>query len=74
MAINWRRPWIWLWIAWIVAFLVIETVAIVNSEPDDTLSEQVWSLMSSSSFVWFAVVALLIWLLYHFVWEGRNRK
>lgn len=74
MAINLKRPWIWLWAAWLALFLIIEGIAITNSEADDTLSEQVWTLMSASSFVKFSVAALLIWLLYHFLWEGRFRK
>jgi hypothetical protein len=74
MAVKWKRPWIWLWLAWLALFLVLEFIAIINDEADDTLSENVWGFMSGSSFVTFAVGALLIWLFYHFIWEGRNRK
>lgn len=54
-------------------FLVIEFWAIFDDDPDDTLSEHVWSLMNMSSFIAFAVVTLLVWLIYHFVWERRGR-
>lgn len=70
--INWRSPWPWLWSAWLLAFVVIETWAILDKDPDDTLSEHVWTLMNASSFITFSVVMLLVWLLYHFVWERRR--
>lgn len=71
--IRWNTPWPWLWVAWILMFLVIEFWAIFDDDPDDTLSEHVWSLMNMSSFIAFAVVTLLVWLIYHFVWERRGR-
>ena len=70
---RWDTPYPYLWIGWIVSFLVIEFVAIADSDPDDTLSEHVWTLMNASSFIGFAVVSLLVWLIYHFVWERRGR-
>ncbi|HEY9416163.1 MAG TPA: hypothetical protein VIQ30_15485 [Pseudonocardia sp.] len=33
----------WAWIAWGVAFAVIEGVALVNSRSGETLSEHVWA-------------------------------
>jgi hypothetical protein len=33
----------WLWIAWGLAFVVIEGVALFNSSRGDTLSEHVWA-------------------------------
>ena len=71
--INWKKPWVYLWIIWIGMFLVLEFFAIVNDTPDDTLSEHVWSLMNASSFIGFSVVALLVWLIYHFVYERRGK-
>lgn len=35
----------WAWIAWGLAFCVIEGVALVNSRSGDTLSEHVWAFM-----------------------------
>lgn len=64
--------WRWFWIFWIALFFAIEIPAVLNDEPDDTLSEQVWALIDLGSLFWFAVAALLVWLLYHFLWEGRN--
>jgi hypothetical protein len=67
----------WVWIAWLVAFLGIEGVAIFNKKKGDTLSENVWR--------WFSVLdkpslkktlrvgALGIfmgWLFIHFVSGG----
>lgn len=69
-----RSPWTWLWVGWVLIFFAIEIPAILNDEPGDTLSEHVWGLISLGSFFLFAIGALLVWLLYHFLWEGRNRK
>lgn len=71
--INLKTPWPWLWMAWIAMFLVIEFWAIIDDDPNDTLSEHVWSLMNVSSFIGFAVVSLLVWLIYHFVYERRGK-
>lgn len=59
----------WLWVAWGVAFAVIEAVAIFNDKKDDTLSEHfrlwfsthtrlgrtVWLVISGLFFAWFVV-------------------
>ena len=71
--IRLNTPWPYLWAVWILYFLVVEFAAIFNDSPDDTLSEHVWTLMNASSFITFAVVSLLVWLIYHFVWERRGR-
>lgn len=73
MKFRFNRPWVWLWIGWIVLFFAIEIPAILNGTPDDTLSEHVWGLISLGSFFWFVIAGLLVWLLYHFLWEGRDR-
>ena len=74
MKFDFKKPWVWLWIAWGVLFFAIEIPAILNRDSGDTLSEHVWGLINLGSFFWFAVAAVLVWLLYHFLWEGRNRK
>ena len=74
MKIDWKRPWVYLWIFWIGLFFAIEIPAILNDDSGDTLSEHVWATIKLGSFFWFAVAALLVWLIYHFLWEGRNRR
>lgn len=71
--INLKSPWPWLWAGWILYFLVVEFWAILDSDPDDTLSEHVWTLINASSFIGFMVVGLLVWLIFHFVWERRGK-
>jgi hypothetical protein len=58
-----------LWIIWIVMFIAIETVAIMNDKADDTLSEHlrqwfstdtkkgrwIWIIISGIFFCWFGV-------------------
>ena len=61
--------WTWLWIAWGLAFAVIEGAAIANDKKGDTLSEHVrlwfrtdvklgrtvWLVVSGCALAWFIV-------------------
>lgn len=63
-----------LWIGWLVAFLVIETVAIIRKERGDTLSEHVWAWFSlrksKKSLLTYAFAAFWLWLTIHFLTGG----
>lgn len=69
------------WLAWacymalgVVAFLVLEFWALLNSTPGDSLSEVIWSLHVPPA-VWFLgaglILGLVAWLVPHFVGGGR---
>ncbi len=59
----------WFWITWATAFFVVEMHAIIWRVPMGTLSEQLWFLRDHSR-GWFSLsIALLIWSIYHFVFE-----
>lgn len=66
----------WLWIGWIVAFLVIEGLALTNKEPGDTLSEHVWKWAAvrgqgrAVKLRRFILLTLLAWLIVHFLTGG----
>jgi hypothetical protein len=72
--IRWNRPWVWLWIGWILLFFAIEIPAVLNDESTDTLSEHVWAIVASGSLGFFLVAGLLAWLAYHFLIEPRLKK
>ena len=66
--------WLWsAWVAgglvWVIWFVVMETVAIVNRAPGDTLTEVVRAI-HVPAVVWFLffglVISLCVWLLAHF--------
>ena len=63
------------WIAWLVAFLVIEGKAIVNKDKGDTLSEHVWKWfkIDEGESNWhlsrIALTGFMGWLVAHFVWR-----
>lgn len=52
-------------------FLVPEILALIDPDPGDTLTENVRPVIQSNSFLTFMIAAVALWLLYHFVWEGR---
>jgi hypothetical protein len=63
----------WLWVAWIVAFLVLEFIAIGRRRYQDTLSEFVWQVCKvtpgNTFWQWTALhiflAGFLIWLDFH---------
>jgi len=70
-----RRFWSWAWIGWILIFVVLETVAILDRDRSDTLSEQVWALVTINPGLWGAGIAILLgWLFFHFLIEPRWPK
>lgn len=74
----------WAWLAWGVAFCVVEGVAFVNSRAGDTLSEHVWAWLGVRTAKaaptvtprWTlrvartAVLSFLLWLALHFATGG----
>jgi len=73
-----KSKYTWLWIAWIVAFLIIEGLAIFNKQAGDTLSEKVWEVgkikVGRATWKTWAFRAglggLFVWLVPHFFgWE-----
>ena len=59
--------WRWLWVILLVVVLVFEFIAIFNGEPGDTISENVWALLSLSWLLWLIMGAILLWLTVHFL-------
>lgn len=53
-------------------FLVPEILALIDKDPGDTLTEHLRPLIQGSSFLWFMAGGFLIWLLWHFLLEGRR--
>lgn len=58
-----RAAW-WSWIAW---FLVWETLALLDSKPGDTLTENVRPLMHAHPLVWFVAAGFVAWIAVHFL-------
>ena len=59
------------WILWILAFVGIEAVAVLNKEKGDTLSEHFWKLFdikhteTPSKIMRFGALAGLTWIYVH---------
>jgi hypothetical protein len=64
------------WLVWLVAFAVIEGLAIAREEPGGTLSEKVWGWFSIRGKTKgyrtrrFILLAFLAWLTLHFLTGG----
>lgn len=68
--------WSYLWLAWLLAFCVIEGIAIFDSQRGNTLSENVWAWFSIKGkgrawrFRRFVLLSFMAWLTVHFVSGG----
>ncbi len=72
-----RRPrtgWFWFWMLWISTFVVAETIAIIDTEPGDTLSESIWFLQRSWWPLTVLLAVLFVFLIVHFIFDKRSRK
>lgn len=71
MPLKINKKFRFLWYAWGISFVILECLAIIKSEPGDTLSEIIWDYRNhAGSFGYASIAALLLWLLYHFLREG----
>lgn len=66
------RFYTWAWIIWVLWFLVIEALALIDKDRKDTFSEHVWTVRDhGGSLFWFMLAGFLLWLAYHFLFEGK---
>lgn len=66
------------WIIWLAWFLFWETWALIERNTGavpiekETFSDHIWFLRNlDNSFITFMLTAFLLWLVYHFLVEGR---
>ena len=64
----WRAAWL----LWVLYFVVLEVWALIRKAPGDTLSEQVWALRSTGSWLFSLILFVLAWSAWHFLFEGRR--
>ena len=69
-----RGRWFFFWMAWLGTFVVAETIAIVNPDRGDTLSESIWFLQRSWWPLTVILAVLFLFLIFHFLVDRRSRK
>lgn len=63
----WTPDWLtWSWVAWIVAFAVLETVAILHGS-QNTLTRHLRPLFNEHPLTWWLTFGLWLWLGVHFL-------
>lgn len=67
--VSWRPIWLWL----LAVGLITELAALTRGVRGDTLSEVVWSIRETGSGIFSLIIFFLLWLVYHFIVEGRVR-
>lgn len=69
-------PWDWdkytaAWVVWILWFAFWEAAALIGAT-NQTFSHHIWWLRNRGpSVIFFLLLGILAWLVYHFIWEGR---
>jgi hypothetical protein len=58
------------WLVLLAGFAVLETLAILDRDKGDTLSEHVWWL-AGHPLTWLLLAAFLFWLVVHFLGFGK---
>ena len=53
---------VWAWLTWALAFLVLETISILDAQPNDSLTQTTLHHVPG-----LVIVAFLVWLCIHFV-------
>ena len=63
------------WVSWLVLFVVIEALALRDTDKGDTLSEHVWFLMFHDGrprpVIYYLFAGFFLWMLLHFAFRGR---
>lgn len=60
-----------IWISWLAVGGIIELITLFNTPQGDTLSENVWSMLTAYPFTAWIVGGFLIWLVLHFLTKGK---
>ena len=55
------------WVSWIIGFIVIEGIALLDAGRGDTLSEHVWALLDFTPVLWWVGGGFMLWLTGHFL-------
>ena len=70
----WRlTPLTWAWIAWIAAFIVLETYALIEGRGQE-LTQHLRPIFTFHPLAWFTALGLYLWLGAHFLfyrWEHK---
>lgn len=64
----------WAWWAWVLGFVVLELVALLNGTPGDTLSGLVQALIADYPWTASLFAAGLGWLTWHWLVDDRSRR
>lgn len=71
--VNWSAwkldGWTISWIVWIVAFFVLETVALVTRSHNE-LTEHLRPALQVDPLTWFLALGVWLWLGWHFLIQG----
>lgn len=69
----WDLDWLtWSWIGWLVAFVVLETVALVQGKGEE-LTAHVRPVFLEQPLTWWLGLGAWLWLGFHFLWPAAER-
>lgn len=59
------------WVVWVLGFAVLETLALLDTDYGDTLTEHVRPLVHQNAVLGWLMIVGLAWLAIHIVVQGR---
>lgn len=69
----WDLDWLtWSWIVWIVAFVVLESVALVQGQGEE-LTAHLRPVFLTHPLLWFMAAGAWLWLGVHFLWPAGEK-
>lgn len=69
----WDLDWLtWSWIAWMAAFVVLETVALVQGDGEE-LTAHLRPVFLGHPLTWFLALGTWLWLGAHFLWPAGEK-
>ena len=69
-----RRFWFWFWMIWLGTFLGAEAYGLFVCDGGCTLSESIWFLQREWWPLTIGLGVLLVWLIFHFIFDKRSRS
>jgi hypothetical protein len=63
----------WGWVLWIVWFVVLETLAVLDPKTGDTLTEHTRPLFHHHPLLWFLAAGFVGWIAVHFLFPSVEK-
>jgi len=64
----------WVWASLFAIGFAFEFLVVILGIQGATLSEHLWFIRDKAETAFGLIIAFLVWLVFHLIWQGRNRR